>query len=142
MKVYVVTSGAYSDYTIQRIFLDKKKAEYWVATQNMQRGYITVSRNIEHHRFPSVRLYDYRIEEYETSCESVEPSGSRQVVYLYTPYSDGEPIFGTPETYYEEDKMGNKYYEIKSSKKLGREKVKKIVQDMKTEYQAKKAGWI
>ena len=27
MKVYVVTSGSYSDYTIQKIFIDKAKAE-------------------------------------------------------------------------------------------------------------------
>lgn len=30
MKVYVVTSGSYSDYSINRVFLDKEKAEKYV----------------------------------------------------------------------------------------------------------------
>ena len=31
MKVYIITSGSYSDYTIRRVFLDKAKAEKWVS---------------------------------------------------------------------------------------------------------------
>jgi len=31
MKVYIITSGSYSDYTIRRVFLDKTKAEKWVS---------------------------------------------------------------------------------------------------------------
>jgi hypothetical protein len=30
MKVYVVTSGSYSDYSIKKIFLDKEKAERYI----------------------------------------------------------------------------------------------------------------
>ena len=29
MKIYVVTSGCYSDYSIEDVFLDKKKAQYF-----------------------------------------------------------------------------------------------------------------
>lgn len=34
MKVYVVTAGEYSDYHICKIFLDKEKAEKYVAIEN------------------------------------------------------------------------------------------------------------
>ena len=37
MKVYIVTSGTYSDYMIQKIFLDKDKAEEyrkWLPEKN------------------------------------------------------------------------------------------------------------
>ena len=44
MKVYVVTSGSYSDYTIQKIFTDKAKAEEykeWLEDSNAIEEYET-----------------------------------------------------------------------------------------------------
>lgn len=34
MKVYVITAGSYSDYHIERVFLDKEKAERYVELSN------------------------------------------------------------------------------------------------------------
>lgn len=34
MKVYIVTAGEYSDYHICKVFLDKEKAEKYVALEN------------------------------------------------------------------------------------------------------------
>lgn len=39
MKVYVVTAGEYSDYHICKIFLDKEKAEKYVALENEMNKY-------------------------------------------------------------------------------------------------------
>jgi hypothetical protein len=36
MKVYIVTSGSYSDYTIQEVFTNKKQAEIYCAVSNYQ----------------------------------------------------------------------------------------------------------
>lgn len=47
MKVYIVTHGSYSDYRIDKVFLNKKKAERYVETA--RKGYD-----------------EPRIEEYET----------------------------------------------------------------------------
>ena len=34
MIVYIVTAGEYSDYHIEHVFLDRKKAEQYVALQH------------------------------------------------------------------------------------------------------------
>lgn len=47
MKIYVVTSGEYSSYGIEQVFLDKKKAEIYCAAHNTDYTY-------------------YEVEEYET----------------------------------------------------------------------------
>ena len=36
MKVYIVTSGCYSDYTIEAVFLDKHEAELYIATKTAE----------------------------------------------------------------------------------------------------------
>lgn len=40
MKVYIVTSGEYSDYGIDAVFLDKKEAELYIATHQKMDGYV------------------------------------------------------------------------------------------------------
>ena len=37
-KIYIVTSGCYSDYSIEAVFLDKKKARRFVAIHRMIQG--------------------------------------------------------------------------------------------------------
>lgn len=36
MKVYIVTSGCYSDYTIEAVFLNKADAELYIATKTAE----------------------------------------------------------------------------------------------------------
>jgi hypothetical protein len=51
MKVYIITSGEYSDYGIDKVFIDKEKAEEWIRLNQ--------------------RRYDVpKIEEWNTSDES------------------------------------------------------------------------
>ena len=52
MKIYVVTSGSYSDYCIEKIFINKDKAEYF-----------------------SKWCRDSQVEEYETSDEDIVAPG-------------------------------------------------------------------
>ena len=51
MKVYVVTSGIYSDYTIKKIFLSKEKAEAykeWLCDANDIEEYDTADDDVVH----------------------------------------------------------------------------------------------
>ena len=76
MIVYIVTAGEYSDYHIERVFLDRKKAEQYVALQN---------RNFE--------WYDYdnwNIEEEETFDDNLV--GETKVRYLYTFYYENDKV--------------------------------------------------
>ena len=50
MKIYVVTSGCYSDYGIRGVFLDKEKAELYC-------------------KYHSGCYDDFRVEEYDTADE-------------------------------------------------------------------------
>lgn len=122
MKVYIVTSGEYSDYTIDAVFLDKKKAAYWAAEKNTEEKY----RN-------------YRVEDFNSSDEAVDISDSRQIMYRYTPYENGFICFGSPKAEFKSTigAYGDNYCII-SSKRLSQTKVDKIVADLRTQYFAKK----
>lgn len=65
-KVYIVTSGSYSDYGINRVFKDKRKAEIWCAEQNTR-----------------YEWEEYGIEEYEYSDDEVEYRKDIELVYRY-----------------------------------------------------------
>ena len=58
MKIYLVTYGCYSDYSIERAFLSKEKAFCWAAAENSKSN----SR-------------DFCVEEYETSDDSFITDG-------------------------------------------------------------------
>jgi hypothetical protein len=66
MKVYIVSSGEYSDYSIDRIFLDKEKAVKYV--------------ELSQHGWSSTRL-----EEWETS----DDNQIEEITYVYAHYSKG-----------------------------------------------------
>jgi hypothetical protein len=66
MKVYVITSGEYSDYSIDRVFLDKEKAE----------RYVKLSQG----EYDSTRL-----EEYETDDDKL----INKITYIRAAYSKG-----------------------------------------------------
>lgn len=67
MKIYIVTSGEYSDYGINAVFLDKHEAELYCATHNKKK-----------------RWCDCVIEEYETKDGKIKTD--REVVYVYKAY--------------------------------------------------------
>ena len=127
MKVYIVTNGEYSDYHIDRVFSNRTKAAYYCAVQN--------ARHETH-----MACDNYRIEEFELSDKAVEISERKEVVYLYTDEDDGVPIFGSPSMVYEF--IGFDCYSIASAKPLSQEKLKKIVEDLRTRYLAEKEGLI
>lgn len=67
MKVYLVTSGEYSDYHVDQVFLDEDKAKHWVAAQ---------VDNAE-----GLYCDEYYINEVETADESVDCA--LKINYLY-----------------------------------------------------------
>ena len=76
MDVYIVTCGEYSDYRIERVFTDYKKAEQYIALQN---------------RNPDGYQDEWNLECYSTSDDILE--GEIKVYYLYTfSFRSGEAI--------------------------------------------------
>lgn len=67
MKVYLVTSGEYSDYHVDQVFLDEDKAKHWVAAQIDNAG-------DRYHE-------EYYIDEVETADESIDCA--LKINYLY-----------------------------------------------------------
>lgn len=128
MKVYVVTSGEYSDYRIIAVFTDLEKASYYCAVRNA--------------RDQEIDEYSCRIEEYETAEDSVEISGARKVNYLYSDEVKFAPTFDPPETTYENYHNFADFYRIVSPRPLSRTKLEKIVADLRTKYLAEKEGLI
>lgn len=75
MKVYVVTAGEYSDYHICKIFLDKEKAEKYVALENEMNEY----------------LYDNCwVDEWDTSDDSIDINAKTAKYYYAYITTDGE----------------------------------------------------
>jgi hypothetical protein len=68
MKVYIVTSGSYSDYTIEAVFTDKGQAELYGA------------------------IYKYEIEEFETDEYKIE--GKKEDLKEAWMYEKGLDLFG------------------------------------------------
>lgn len=67
-KIYVVTSGSYSDYCIDEVFEDKRKAEIYCATRNTQYDLIFI---------------EHRIEEYEIADENIEYEADIKTAYRF-----------------------------------------------------------
>lgn len=70
MKVYIVTEGEYSEYHIEGVFLDKKKAEEYCALMN---------RN-DYGWMPSAA-----VEEYTTEDDSINTGGTARWLYSFRP---------------------------------------------------------
>lgn len=141
MKVYIVTSGEYSNYGIERVFLNKEEAYCWAGIQ---------------------RYDDYEVEEYETSDGKVELSGevyfgvkfkysmkvaTKEEVWIrFTKIARPERIekrideattnlFGTFKTY-----SGTIPLSKARFMKIGRKGMEKIVRDFMAEVRAKEEG--
>ena len=72
MKVYIVTSGTYSYYGIERVFLDKEKAEKYAEMMSS---------------------HDYRVEEYETD----DDKQIDEIRYVYGYYVKNKKNYYTNE---------------------------------------------
>ena len=75
MKVYVVTAGEYSDYHICKIFLDKEKAEKYVALENEINEYL---------------CDQCWVDEWDTSDDSVDMDAKTATYYYAYITTDGE----------------------------------------------------
>ena len=137
MKVYVITEGEYSDYHIEKVFLDKAKAEEFCALQNRKGNSYNGS---------------WDIEEYETSDAYINSTGI--VRYLYTYWIDKShaiPKTLTPSVYvvgYDKEptvRDGNPNYSdfIRITFTLqsrDEEKARKILFDTYAKYKANREG--
>ena len=86
MKVYIVTAGEYSDYHICKVFLDKEKAEKYVALEN------------EMNKYYSDNCY---INEWDTADDSVDMTA--QAATYYYAYISNEGEIETDEEYGQDD---------------------------------------
>lgn len=91
-KIYVVTYGCYSGYTIDKIFSKREDAERYCALQNTNEGYSF--GDTEKELDEEVEFYwecGYKVEEYPLNdVEIVSPTQSLKTRYRYYWYPDRE----------------------------------------------------
>ena len=133
MKVYVVTAGEYSDYRIEEVFLDKKKAEIYVAA-----------------KYKDGWGRDYTIEVYETKDDSVDVVDD-QIVWMYEAHGiyPGGLYYETPVCIFKKDYQPRDYHTVSQApwfdcilEKRNDAKGKKILDDKYAEYRARKEGLV
>ena len=96
MKIYVVTSGTYSDYCIRRVFLNKEKAEeyrLWLRDANEVEEYDTSDDILiekKYHVYVELRWYPDKSEKINASAFKDTESNSNY--QIYTDYNDWEQI--------------------------------------------------
>lgn len=92
MKIYIVTTGCYSDYCIDKVFTDKDKAEEyrkWCRDANDLEEYDTED-DVEFQRFYRIRVH-YRVNDNGLNSEpsvSIERCVSEQTYGDYTYVDD------------------------------------------------------
>lgn len=130
MKVYIVTMGEYSAYHIERVFLDKEKAEHWAEAQKdfTQPDYEE----------------DIQVEEFETSDEAVEISGRKVPTYHFDEYYNfmGDECLAIPGKRVDDSRFGDGVCHYFSEKPITQQEADKILHDMRTQLKAKKEGLI
>lgn len=125
MTIYLVTSGAYSDYGVDAVFLEEKKAMLYCAVRNIKQ--------------PD----SFRIEEYETLDDNINTDG-QNVAYGY------HIVLGSFHTWRVESKfitfLKPSHMNEKATEAYvyltqnDEDKAIKIAQDMAAEAKAKKEG--
>lgn len=132
MKVYIVTSGEYSDYCIRKVFLDKEKADKCAELANRI----------------GAAYDDCRVEEYETSDDIFhEPAYVRCGYFLY-PYSGMDNAYVDDEFVnadsvvpdYMDDDTFFFYLREDSRAFESRDILKQVARDRYAAYKAKKEG--
>ena len=129
MKIYIVTSGCYSDYGIDAVFLDEKEAEKYIATKNKEDPWHD----------------NYGIEEYETQDGKIN-IGNNVIGYEYEGYISKSWYLGHEEFVVNEtadiifQSEASKDWDKVWLKDKNYELAKKILCDRFAEHQAKKEG--
>lgn len=131
MKIYVVTSGCYSDYGIDAVFVDKKEAAKFAAVKNKSDSYTT-------YRIES------RIESYETADGKID-IGNNIVGFEYSAFVKDDYFMN--ETLYVSSDPVPKFKSEASNhlfhvwlEEENYDLAEKILRDRFAEYKAKKEG--
>lgn len=109
MKVYLVTSGEYSDYGIEKIFLDKKKAEEfakWIPYANDIEEYETAD-DLDYGKYYRVRASYVEGEKVRFLIERVTEGANRETSVDYNFYRNRYELFIVryiPEANWDEEK--------------------------------------
>lgn len=131
MKVYLITSGEYSDYHVDYVKLDREEAEKICAVKNKElRGDI------------------FDIEEYDTDEIKADPDTEVKKAYTASEYYGGLHIGGPIYTVSDINKLeqhnrnGNKWISGIATfpKSITDEKAHKIIQDRVAKFKAEKEG--
>jgi hypothetical protein len=78
-KIYIVTSGSYSDYSIRTVFESEEKANEFVETKNRKSGY--TDYDIEEYVIAD-SVEDYKLEDYEVITATLRD------YFSYTEYTN------------------------------------------------------
>lgn len=131
MKIYVVTSGTYSEYGIDSVFIDKHKAEIYCALCNKD----------------MVGNYgSYQVEEYESDDNDIK--GEIELAWRYEIMDGDRSAYGTivPYTHKCLNEVKELLFRRSSYEAIvylraeDNEKALKIARDMFAQYRAEKEG--
>lgn len=125
MKVYVVTSGIYSDYIIRKIFLDKDKAEEykdWLPDSNNVEEYDTSDDDIVQKQYKiRVTLKQYPNKKEELIVKSWKDCESNYNYNYYSNYNTWEELSivrtvnkDNYDKQYWKDKLSKHIYDLKA----------------------------
>lgn len=127
MKIYVVTSGCYSDYGIDAAFVDKKEAAKFAAVKNKDNNYMT-----------------YGIEEYETADGGIDIgnniAGFEYSAFVKNDYFMNETLYvsSDPVPKFKSEASNNRFHVWLEEENY--DLAEKILRDRFAEYKAKKEG--
>lgn len=127
MKIYVVTSGCYSDYGIDAVFVDKKEAAKFAAVKDKDNNYMT-----------------YRIEEYETADGGIDIgnniAGFEYSAFVENDYFMNETLYVSNDPVPKFKSEASNYWLCVWLEEEDYELAEKILRDRFAEYKAKKEG--
>lgn len=127
MKIYVVTSGCYSDYGIDAVFVDKKEAAKFAAVKNKSDSYTT-----------------YRIESYETADGKIDIgnniAGFEYSTFVKNDYFMNETLYVSSNPVPKFKSEASNYWLCVWLEEENYELAEKILRDRFAEYKAKKEG--
>lgn len=132
MKIYIVTTGEYSDYQIENVFMSREKAEIFCAIRNSSKDHPEWSD-------------DFYIEEYDTADDTI--NGDPKLYYIYrfhgADYYNSNVMIKTVK---EENRVfANSfgfYTAVVCLEEDNSKKALKIAQDMVAKYKAEREGLV
>ena len=124
MKIYIVTSGSYSDYGIEKVFIDKQKAEEyaeWLEDSNDVEEYETdddVSFEKLHNIHVQMKVYDNGKEDLSYRVyKTIDKCNSYTYMSDYHKYG-GDYIDITLSRYISNENFNEEFYENKYTKAM------------------------